>query len=183
MKRFPAGTDTWRCITTIPIPCWIANYVRRSSRPSKVSNHIRDKCMTENETMDVQIAVISSSTGQNWTDISEECTWNSTATIHLVFSCPGSSIPDLRQWVSQSVGQCHFRISTQRVTVETSDPSGIWSEWCLDKKTKRHKDTKTKTQNVKRTESQKDIKTKRQKDKRTKRQKDTKTQRQKDIKT
>jgi len=76
-----------------------------------------------------------------------------------LFSCPGSSIPDLRQWVSGSVGQCHFRISTQRVTVETSDPSDIWSEWYLDKKT----------------EKQKDKKTKRQKDKKTKRHKDTKT--------
>ena len=43
----------------------------------------------------------------------------------LVFSCPGSSIPDLGQWVT---GDCHFRILTQRVTFETSDPSDIWSE-------------------------------------------------------
>ena len=38
-----------------------------------------------------------------------------------LFSCPGSSIPDLGDWV----GQCHFRILTQRVTFETSDPSDI----------------------------------------------------------
>ena len=29
---------------------------------------------------------------------------------------------------------CHFRISTQRVTIETWDPSYIWSRACIDKK-------------------------------------------------
>ena len=51
----------------------------------------------------------------------------------IFFSCTGSSIPDLGQWLAY----CHFRILTQRVTFETSDPSDIWSEWCQDKKTKR----------------------------------------------
>ena len=41
------------------------------------------------------------------------------------FSCPGSSIPDLGQSVTDWVGECHFRILTQRVTFETSDPSDI----------------------------------------------------------
>ena len=41
-----------------------------------------------------------------------------------VFSCPGSSIPDL----GDSLTDRHFRISTQRVTFETSDPSDIGSE-------------------------------------------------------
>ena len=36
-----------------------------------------------------------------------------------VFSCPGSSIPDLGQSVSQWLTHCHFRISTQRLTFET----------------------------------------------------------------
>ena len=64
----------------------------------------------------------------------------------LIFSCPGSSIPDLGQSLSDWVTDRHFRISTQRVTFETSDPSDIWSEWCLDKKTERQKDKKTKRQ-------------------------------------
>ena len=54
----------------------------------------------------------------------------------IVFSCPGSSIPDLGQSVSHWLSGCHFRILTQRVTFDTSDPSDIWSEWCLDKKNK-----------------------------------------------
>ena len=58
----------------------------------------------------------------------------------LVFSCPGSSVPDLGQWVSQ----CHFRISTQRVTFETWDSLDIWLEWCLHKNTKRRKKTRKK---------------------------------------
>ena len=86
----------------------------------------------------------------------------------FIFSCPGSSIPDLGQWVTHSLTDCHFRILTQRVTFETSDPSDIWSEWCQDKKTKRQKDKR-----------QKDKKTKRQRDKKKKRQKNKKTKRQK----
>ena len=66
--------------------------------------------------------------------------------------------------VSQWVTHCHFRMLTQRVTFDTSDPSDIWSEWCQDKKTKRQK-------------------RKRQKDKKTKRQKEKKTEKQKDKKT
>ena len=45
-----------------------------------------------------------------------------------IFSCPGSSIPDLGVFVFV-VAECHFRILTQRVTFETWDPSDIWSEW------------------------------------------------------
>ena len=37
--------------------------------------------------------------------------------------------------VSESVTGCHFRILTQIVTFDTSNPSDISSEWCLDKKT------------------------------------------------
>jgi len=69
------------------------------------------------------------------------CSWS------CIFSCPGSSIPDLGQSVSQWVSHCHFRNSTQIVTFETWDPSDIWSEWCPDKK---KKDRKTKRQNDKR---------------------------------
>ena len=47
----------------------------------------------------------------------------------LVFSCPGSSIPDPGQWVGDSLKNCQFRIWTQRVTFDTSDPSDIWLEW------------------------------------------------------
>ena len=83
-----------------------------------------------------------------------------------IFSCPGTSIPDLGQSVSQSVTHCHFRIWTQRVTFKTEDPSDIWSE-CL-KKTKIQKDKKTKQKKTKR---QKDKKSKSQKDKKTKIQK------------
>ena len=53
---------------------------------------------------------------------------------YLVFSCPGSSIPDLGHSLGQSVTECHFRILTQRVTFETSDPSDIWSEWKVGRK-------------------------------------------------
>ena len=35
-----------------------------------------------------------------------------------LFSCPGSSIPDLGQSMSQSLSECHFRIWTQRVTFD-----------------------------------------------------------------
>ena len=37
----------------------------------------------------------------------------------LVSSCPGSSIPDLGQYVTDSLTDRHFRIWTQRVTFET----------------------------------------------------------------
>ena len=40
-----------------------------------------------------------------------------------IFSCPGSSIPDLGQWLSN----CHFRILTQIVTFKTWDHSDIKS--------------------------------------------------------
>ena len=60
----------------------------------------------------------------------------------VVFSCPGSSIPDLGQWL----GGCHFRILTQRVTFETWHHSDFWSEWCQDKKTKRQEYKKTNIQ-------------------------------------
>ena len=57
----------------------------------------------------------------------------------LDFSCPGSSIPTLgRHWLSDR----HFRIWTQRVTFEPWDASDIWSEWYLDKRTKRAMDQK-----------------------------------------
>ena len=45
------------------------------------------------------------------------------------FSCPGSSIPDLGQSLTEWLTHCHFRILTQRVTFETWDPLDIWSEW------------------------------------------------------
>ena len=38
-----------------------------------------------------------------------------------LFSCSGSSIPDLGQWVGEWVTGCLFRILKQRVTFETSD--------------------------------------------------------------
>ena len=44
----------------------------------------------------------------------------------LLFSCPGSSIPNL---VSGSVSNSHFKILTQIVTFDTWDPSDIWWEW------------------------------------------------------
>ena len=69
--------------------------------------------------------------------------------------------------VTDWVGDCNFRIFTQRVTFETSDPSDIWSAWCLDENTKRQKDKKGK-----KTKRQKDRKTTRQQDKNTKRLKD-----------
>ena len=40
---------------------------------------------------------------------------------------------------------CHFRIWTQRVASDIWNPSDIWSEWCLDKKTKIQKDKSIKT--------------------------------------
>ena len=52
------------------------------------------------------------------------------------FSCPGSSILSLAEWVTNS----RFAIWTQRETFETSDPSDIWSGWCLDKKAERQKE-------------------------------------------
>ena len=51
--------------------------------------------------------------------------------------------------VSQSLSGCHFRISTQKVTFETWNPSDIWLEWYLDKKTIRQNDKKTKTKKIK----------------------------------
>ena len=50
--------------------------------------------------------------------------------ICLVFSCPGSSIPDL----GHSLSGCHFWILTQRVTFDTWDPSDTWSEYCVEKR-------------------------------------------------
>ena len=85
--------------------------------------------------------------------------WPSTLCFDI-FSCPGSSILDLGQSVSESLTHCHFRVLTQRVTFETWDPSDIWSEWCLDKNTKRQKYKNTKRQNDKMTKRQKDTKTK-----------------------
>ena len=68
-----------------------------------------------------------------------------------VFSCPGSSIPDLGQWVSDSV--THWLTATflpqfwhKRVTFETWDLLVFWSVWCPDKKTKRQKRQKDKKQ-------------------------------------
>ena len=66
----------------------------------------------------------------------------------IVFSCPGSSITLVGEWVSH----CHFIILTQIMTFETWDRSDIWMGRQKDK-------TKTKDKN-----------TKRQKDKRQKRQ-------------
>ena len=51
--------------------------------------------------------------------------WRLVMAMFYVFSCPGSSIPDLGQSLSESVTDCHFRILTQSVTFETSDPSDI----------------------------------------------------------
>ena len=45
------------------------------------------------------------------------------------------------QWLGDWVTGCHFRISTQRVTFETWDPSDIWSECYPDKNTE-DKETK-----------------------------------------
>ena len=56
--------------------------------------------------------------------------------------------------VTDSVSECHFRISTQGVTFEAWDPSDLWSEWCLDKMTKIQKDKKTKRQKDKKTKRQ-----------------------------
>ena len=78
----------------------------------------------------------------------------------MIFSCPGSSIPAL-----VVVDAWHFRIWTQRVTFETWDPSDIWSEWCLEKKTKGQKGKKTKSKKDKKTKGKKGKKTNRQKDK------------------
>ena len=58
----------------------------------------------------------------------------------LPFSCPGSFIPSL-----EVVSHWHSRIWIHRVTFETWDPSDIWWEWYLDKKTKRQKNKKTKS--------------------------------------
>ena len=92
------------------------------------------------------------------------------------FSCPGSSIPDL----GQSLTQCHFWILTQRVTFETLDPSDIWSERQKDKKTKRQKDKKQRRQKykkykkIKKMKWRKEEKMKRQKYEKPKRWKDKK---------
>ena len=85
---------------------------------------------------------------------------------NLIFSCPGSSIPDLGQWVTDWVTQCHFWILIQRVTFDTWDPSYISSDWCPDKNKKIKKDN-----------WQFDRKTKRQKDRSTKRWSDKKEKR------
>ena len=41
---------------------------------------------------------------------------------------------------THSLADRHFRILTQRTTLETWDYSDIWSEWCLDEKPKRQID-------------------------------------------
>ena len=57
---------------------------------------------------------------------------------YFVFSCPGSSIPDLGQWVTHR----HIRILTQRVTFETWDPADISvMSWQKDRKTKWQKES------------------------------------------
>ena len=75
--------------------------------------------------------------------------WFSQKTRLLVFACvcacvcqfflyglflaqPVNFIFTLGQWLTAT-----FEFWTQRVTLEAWDPSEIWSEWCLDKKTKR----------------------------------------------
>ena len=70
----------------------------------------------------------------------------------LIFSCPGSFIPDLAQWVTGSLGRCHFRILTRRVSFETWSPYDIWSNWCLTK-TKRQKIIITKRPNDKKNDN------------------------------
>ena len=70
-----------------------------------------------------------------------------------VFSCPGSSIPDLGQWVSKSVSRCHFWMLTQRGNFDTWDPSNILSRQKdkkrqKDKETKRQKDKNKKRKNT-----------------------------------
>ena len=50
----------------------------------------------------------------------------------ILFSCPGSSIPDLGQSLGATLEFRH-----KEWLFENSDPSDIWLEWCLDKKTKR----------------------------------------------
>ena len=77
----------------------------------------------------------------------------------LVKTWPWSVSQSVNQWVSE----CHFRISTQRVTFETWDPSDIWLEWRLDEETKRKKYKNTERQKHKKTKGQKDKKTKRSK--------------------
>ena len=92
------------------------------------------------------------------------------------FSCPGSSIPDLGHWLTQSlthsVTDCHFRILTQRVTFDTWHPSDMSGQ--KYSKTKRQKDKMTKRQHDKKTKKDKK---KQWKDKKTKRQKVKKTKR------
>ena len=60
-----------------------------------------------------------------------------------IFSCPGSSIPDLGQWVSQSVtATLEFRHKEWLLTLETFQTFYQRDVWT--KKTKRQKDKKTK---------------------------------------
>ena len=115
--------------------------------------------------------------------------WSVLMNCHLlVFSCPGSSIPDLGQSVSHWVSQCHFRILTQRVAFKTWNPSDIWSEWCLNKKNKRQKDKKdkkTKGQKIKKTKKKTNLKvkfTKRQKNEIGEKSQNAKRQKDKDQK-
>ena len=80
--------------------------------------------------------------------------WNFVASVLLgfseifeflcLFSCPGSSIPDLGQSVSQSVSQLvpvilecgHKELLLTLETLQTFDQSDVWKK---DKKTKRQK--------------------------------------------
>ena len=77
-----------------------------------------------------------------------------------VFSYPGSSIPDLGQWLGQWVAATlEFQHKEWLLRFET---------WQKDKKTKRQKNKKTKRQNDKKTKRQKGEITKRQNEKKTK---------------
>ena len=73
-----------------------------------------------------------------------------------IFSCPGSSIPDLGQslchWVAATLEFWHKEWLLRLETIQTFD-QGV-------KKTKRQKDKTTKTQKDKNTKGQKDKKTK-----------------------
>ena len=132
--------------------------------------------------------------GEGWNYL----TW--VITRWAVFSCPGSSIPDLGQWLTEWLPATlefrHKEWLLRHETLQTFDQSDVWTKTQKDrkterqkyKKTKRQKDKKTKRQKVKmtrdkKTKRQKDKKTKRQTGKKKKRQKEKKTNRQKDKKT
>ena len=101
-----------------------------------------------------------------------------------IFSCPGSSIPDLAQWwLTATLGFQHKEWLSRLETLQTFDQSVVKTKRQNEKKTKRQKDKQTKRQNDKKTKIQKGKKKKRKKEKKTqktqKTQKTKKTKRQK----